>query len=50
MILQRGPRVDAQRPLEQENNLQMGPWQPMTASGVSVRGVLAGGEVLGGEG
>jgi hypothetical protein len=47
---QRGPRVFAQRPLEQEKKLQMCPCQLSTVTARSVRHVLAGGEVSGGEG
>jgi hypothetical protein len=50
MSLHRGPWILAHRPLEQNKASQLCPCQLTTASGVPVPGVLAGGEVRGGDG
>jgi hypothetical protein len=50
MGLHWGPRILALRSLEPKKTLQICPCRLSTASGISVSGVLAGGEVLGGEG
>jgi hypothetical protein len=47
--MQRGPWFLAHGTLKQKVNSQLGPRQPTTTAGVSVRCVLAGGKVLGGE-
>jgi hypothetical protein len=50
MGLHRGPWILAHRPLEQNKVSQICPCRLSTASGVPVSGVLAGGEVRGGDG
>jgi hypothetical protein len=50
MGLHRGPWILAHRPLEQNKVSQICPCWLSTVSGVPVSGVLAGGEVRGGDG